>query len=838
MNFDAPIIDHSENIIPTLVLISFFFPLLIFSFSGFLYEKSLEKRKKYPLYNKLISLPVLSISLFFALSFFPVIFYFISQIPFAELKQKPEIIFIILLCLVSIVCAINFISIPFPAWKEGQLSKEDLRFFFAWILTLLLGALFYFSGEFPRPILFPINILTYFAIVAGILFVASLFSTIAHASQMEKQEEEQKQEQAKEAEKQTRAAFYSSLSTFLDPYQAALVKFPLGYYEDGNPLKEKIRTDIETIKDFTFKLASSEAKQYLSDELAKGNARTPDAILLTRFSIASLAAQNAQSLPLSEMQAFLFALWHDLLSVSKPEDLTPEKIASYNAVPHLTAQRFHTLKTVYGEGVAERLQNTRPEGGLRAYLDDFSRALDREVVPHLARRGFQVLGYCRDDRQPHTYQENRAEDAAIPPDSRFEHLYVTGKTGAGKTTLLQNLISQDLNRGEGVIVLSPENDLFENLLHCIPRHRTDDLIYFDPSDTTPPIVGFNPFHFEPGEDFTQKAGEVATIFSRAMGAELGVNMKTLFENSVRALIQYPEATIEDFDALLDAKNDTFRARLIASPHVDERTKNFFKTKFKDDKFYRASADRVLSRLDAFFRPPLLDILSNHSIAYSDVLNASQRILFFNLSKLRGVNASICGQLLIAQLQQTFMQRDAIPEASRLPYHLYMDEFQVYASEAEETIKELFNRVRKYKVSITLSNQNMDDIPASLLSSIIANVGSLACFLLPADKAVFFAKELQLKDWDGKIDAVSLQNLNTGEIFFRQPKKKRGFSVRVPSQPILTPNDPETEKDTYPAALKATSKHRYGKTPAPASPPTPPRQNPRESENEGAEFDIE
>lgn len=646
-----------------------------------------------------------------------------------------------------------------------------------------------------------------------------------------------------EAEIQNRVKFYAPLSTFLDPYQTALVKFPIDYYEDGNPLKKKISADIETIKDFIFKLAPEEAKQHLSDQLSKGNPRSPDAILLTSFTTASLAAKNASSLPLSEMQAFLFALWHDLLSVSKPEDLTPEKIASYDAVPRFTSPVLHTLQAIYGEGVTEywaRMQTFQrggSEGSLRAYIDGFSRILDREVVPHLARRGFQVIGYCRDEIHPHTYQENRAEDAAIPPDFRFEHLYVTGKTGAGKTTLLQNLISQDMNRGEGVIVLSPENDLFEELLPCIPRDRADDLIYFDPSDTTPPIVGFNPFHLEAGEDFTQKAGEVATIFTRAMGAELGVNMKTLFENAVRALIQYPGATIADFDELLDAHKETFRNKIIASPDVDSRTKDFFKIKFREDKAYRLSADRVLSRLDAFFRPPLVDVLGTHAVSFSTALNHSQRILFFNLSKLRGMNQSIMGQLLIAQIQQTFFQRDGIPKESRLPYHFYMDEFHNYAGEAEDTLRDLLTRVRKYKVSVNLSNQNIDDIPDRLLSSIIANVGSLACFILPADKALFFAKELQVKDWDGKIDAVSLQNLNKGEIFFRQPKKKKGFSVLVPLKPILTPNDPETEKASYPAALKANSKHRYGKNPPePTSTQSPSPKNP--PSNEGAEFEIE
>ena len=53
-------------------------------------------------------------------------------------------------------------------------------------------------------------------------------------------------------------------------------------------------------------------------------------------------------------------------------------------------------------------------------------------------------------------------------DSRFRHSYIIGKTGSGKSTLLRNLITQDLHHGNGVIVLSPENDLFEKLLAFIP----------------------------------------------------------------------------------------------------------------------------------------------------------------------------------------------------------------------------------------------------------------------------------------------------------------------------------------------------------------------------------
>jgi hypothetical protein len=99
-------------------------------------------------------------------------------------------------------------------------------------------------------------------------------------------------------------------------------------------------------------------------------------------------------------------------------------------------------------------------------------------------------------------------------DQRFRHTYIIGKTGSGKSTLLRNLIAQDIHYGNGLIVLSPENDLFERLLAFIPPERTDDLIYFDPTDTKPPIIGFNPLALEAGEDLTQKAGETMTALKR------------------------------------------------------------------------------------------------------------------------------------------------------------------------------------------------------------------------------------------------------------------------------------------------------------------------------------
>ena len=86
----------------------------------------------------------------------------------------------------------------------------------------------------------------------------------------------------------------------------------------------------------------------------------------------------------------------------------------------------------------------------------------------------------------------------LPEDARH-HAYVIGKTGSGKTTLLRNLIIQHIARGHGVGLIDPHGDLAEDLLHHIPPHRADDLVYFNPGDRDFPI-GLNLLANVPRDD--------------------------------------------------------------------------------------------------------------------------------------------------------------------------------------------------------------------------------------------------------------------------------------------------------------------------------------------------
>ena len=160
---------------------------------------------------------------------------------------------------------------------------------------------------------------------------------------------------------------------------------------------------------------------------------------------------------------------------------------------------------------------------------------------------------------------------SLAPRDRQRHTYAIGKTGAGKSTMLAQLILNDLIEERGVIVISPERGLFDSLLAYLPHlagesDLADRLLYFDPSDNTNPIVGFNPFHFEASDNpqerqqlITQQAGETYTILTHALG-DLGVKMSTLMQNCIYALIQRPNSTLETLEKLIDPMTIPYGAK--------------------------------------------------------------------------------------------------------------------------------------------------------------------------------------------------------------------------------------------------------------------------------------
>ena len=81
---------------------------------------------------------------------------------------------------------------------------------------------------------------------------------------------------------------------------------------------------------------------------------------------------------------------------------------------------------------------------------------------------------------------NQDQAFGIAAEDRRRHLYIMGKTGMGKSTLLQNLILSDMQLGHGLALIDPHGDLADSVLQHTPSHRTNDVIWFNPSEQSFP----------------------------------------------------------------------------------------------------------------------------------------------------------------------------------------------------------------------------------------------------------------------------------------------------------------------------------------------------------------
>ncbi|MGA9450688.1 MAG: hypothetical protein WBW41_05000, partial [Verrucomicrobiia bacterium] len=119
------------------------------------------------------------------------------------------------------------------------------------------------------------------------------------------------------------------------------------------------------------------------------------------------------------------------------------------------------------------------------------------------------------------------------PHDRRHHLYAVGKSGTGKTTFLHNLIMQDICAGRGVGLIDPHGDLATELLHFIPSHRIEDVVYFNPSDMEYPI-GFNLLGATPPDNRHLVASGVVNVFKSTWPDFWGPRMEYILYATVAA----------------------------------------------------------------------------------------------------------------------------------------------------------------------------------------------------------------------------------------------------------------------------------------------------------------
>ena len=330
------------------------------------------------------------------------------------------------------------------------------------------------------------------------------------------------------------------------------------------------------------------------------------------------------------------------------------------------------------------------------------------------------------------------EAFGIQPVDRARHVYIIGKTGMGKSTLLENMLYSDIMSGRGIALIDPHGDLADTILANIPKSRTNDIVLFDPSDTEFPIA-FNMLDNPNPELRPIVASGLVSIFKKMFAESWGPRLEYILRNTILTLLLIPETTLVSIPLILT--HESYRKKVV-SKITDPILVQFWTQEF--EKMAPAQMNEainpILNKVGQFLSSPILrNILGQPKNPFSlRWVMDNGKIFIVNLSKGKiGEDASaLLGAMMVTKFQIEAMTRADTPESERRDFGLYVDEFQNFATDSFATI---LSEARKYKLSLTMANQYIAQMPETVQGAVFGNVGTLVSFQVGYDDASKFAE---------------------------------------------------------------------------------------------------
>ena len=363
----------------------------------------------------------------------------------------------------------------------------------------------------------------------------------------------------------------------------------------------------------------------------------------------------------------------------------------------------------------------------------------------------------------------------ILPDDRLRHTAILGKTGMGKSTLLYNLLISDIAAGRGVALIDPHGDLAESLLPAIPAARTNDVVLFDAGDRIHPLA-FNPLSCSDAMRRPLVASGVLSAFKKLYADSWGPRLEHILRNALLALLEMPGSSLVSVLRLL---TDVRYRKSVLAHVTDPIVRDFWEREFAamPPKFQIEAIAPIQNKIGAFASSPLLRNIIGQAENRLDLRQTMDqgKVLIVNLSKGRiGDDASmLLGSLLVTSLQIAAMSRADVPEHERREFHVYVDEFQNFATDSFATI---LSEARKYRLSLTLANQYLAQMDDNTAAAVFGNVGTLVMFQVGAKDAEILSEQMA-----GGLTPEDLMTLPRHQAYARlliNGQPSRPFSMRT------------------------------------------------------------
>jgi hypothetical protein len=388
---------------------------------------------------------------------------------------------------------------------------------------------------------------------------------------------------------------------------------------------------------------------------------------------------------------------------------------------------------------------------------------------------------------------------------RRRHTYMIGQTGTGKSVLLENLAFQDMMDGKGFAFIDPHGDSAEALLGMVPKERVEDVIYFIPGDMEMPI-GLNLFEFDTPDqqDFLiqESIAMIYSLYDPGHTGIVGPRFESWFRNAALTVMADPAGS-----SFLDVQQ-VFIDQAFADEKIKYLTNRTVLDFWNKEMAQTSESSKgemlgwFASKFGAFLGNDMLRNIIGQTKSGFDLreIMDNKKILLVNLSKgkLGELNSKLLGMIFVMKFQAAAMGRASIPEAERVDFSLYVDEFQNFATESFATI---LSEARKYRLSLVLANQFMTQLTDQIRESIIGNIGTVISGRIGITDADMLVKKFA-PTFDAE-DLTRLPNFQTIASVMIHNVPSAAFSMSL--VPAMGQSSPQLRD-----ALKKLSAAKYGR----------------------------
>ena len=386
----------------------------------------------------------------------------------------------------------------------------------------------------------------------------------------------------------------------------------------------------------------------------------------------------------------------------------------------------------------------------------------------------------------------------LPIADAVYHTHLLGPTGVGKSTVLLSLALADAAEGRGLLLLDPKGDLATDFVARLPQDRAGDVVVLDPTNPCP--VGFNPLAGPP-ELAVVTAEAVLGVLAELFRDSWGIRTADVLSAALLTLARIPQATLVWLVPLLT--NPAFRRRVLALAPPDPLGTDVFWQGYeaKPVRTQAVEVAPVLNKLrQLMLRPGLRAMLGQAQPRFglTDLLER-RRIVVVNLNQgLLGPGAArLLGTLLISQLWQHLLARQAEPAQRRQIVSVYIDEVQAFLAGLPGSLADALAQARSLGAAFHLAHQYRGQLSGEMIQAVETNTRSKVYFALSATDAAAAARlapELEAADFQ------LLAQYQAYATVMHQGRRSGWFS-------LATRPAPPAVRD--PALLYAASHARYG-----------------------------